>query len=73
MICSIRIELLENTPGGYVQIVNLPKKMFRIVNQTNIDGKTGQWYLDAANKSVVLRSVFEVGIYYLSFMYLTTE
>lgn len=26
VICSIRIELLENTPGEYVYIVNLPKK-----------------------------------------------
>lgn len=73
IICSIRIELLENTPGEYVYIVNLPKKAFRGINQTNIDGKTGLWYLDAVNECVVLRSVFEAGIYYFSFTYLTTE
>lgn len=73
VICSIRIELLENTPGGYVQIVNLPKKMFRGINQTNMNGKTGQWYLDAVNECVILRSVFEAGNYYFSFIYLTTE
>ena len=73
MICSIRIELLENTPGEYVYIVNLPQKMFRGINQTNMDGKTGLWYLDAVNECVVLRSIFEAGIYYFSFMYLTTE
>lgn len=73
MICSIRIELLENTPGEYVYIVNLPKKMFRGINQTNMDGKTGLWYLDAVNECVVLRSIFEAGIYYFSFMYLIAE
>lgn len=73
IICSIRIELLENTPGEYVYIVNLPKKAFRGINQTNMDGKTGLWYLDAVNECVVLRSVFEAGIYYFSFTYLTTE
>lgn len=77
MICSIRIELLENTPGGYVQIVNLPKKMFRGINQTNMNGKTGQWYLyigdNTNSSSMVLRDLFEAGIYYFSFTYLTTE
>lgn len=73
VICSIRIELLENTPGEYVYIVNLPKKAFRGINQTNINGKAGLWYLDAVNECVVLRSVFEAGIYYFSFTYLTTE
>ena len=73
IICSIRIELLESTPGEYVYIVNLPKKMFRGINQTNMDGKTGLWYLDAVNECVVLRSVFEAGIYYFSFMYLIAE
>ena len=71
MICSIRIELLENTPGGYVQIVNLPKKVFRGINQTNMNGKTGQWYLNSS--SMVLRDLFESGIYYFSFIYLTAE
>ena len=28
VICSIRIDLLENTPGEYIEIVNLPKKRF---------------------------------------------
>lgn len=73
VICSIRIELLENTPGEYVYIVNLPKKAFRGINQTNMDGKTGLWYLDAVNGCVVLRSVFEAGIYYFSFTYLAAE
>lgn len=73
IICSIRIELLENTPGEYVYIVNLPKKAFRGINQTNMDGKTGLWYLDAVNECVVLRSVFEAGIYYFSFTYLAAE
>jgi hypothetical protein len=73
VICSIRIELLENTPGEYVYIVNLPKKAFRGINQTNMDGKTGLWYLDAVNECVVLRSVFEAGIYYFSFTYLAAE
>lgn len=73
VICSIRIELLENTPGEYVHIVNLPKKMFRGINQTNMNGKTGLWYLDAVNECVVLRSVFEAGIYYFSFTYLAAE
>lgn len=73
VICSIRIELLENTPGEYVYIVNLPKKAFRGINQTNINGKTGLWYLDAVNECVVLRSVFEAGIYYFSFTYLAAE
>lgn len=73
VICSIRIELLENTPGEYIYIVNLPKKAFRGINQTNINGKAGLWYLDAVNECVVLRSVFEAGIYYFSFIYLTAE
>ena len=73
VICSIRIELLENTPGEYIYIVNLPKKAFRGINQTNMDGKTGLWYLDAVNECVVLRSVFEAGIYYFSFTYLAAE
>lgn len=73
VICSIRIELLENTPGEYVYIVNLPKKAFRGINLTNMDGKTGLWYLDAVNGCVVLRSVFEAGIYYFSFTYLAAE
>lgn len=73
VICSIRIELLENTPGEYVYIVNLPKKAFRGINQTNINGKAGLWYLDAVNECVVLRSVFEAGIYYFSFTYLAAE
>lgn len=77
MICSIRIELLENTPGGYVQIVNLPKKMFRGINQTNMNGKTGQWYLyigdNTNSSSMVLRDLFESGNYYFSFIYLTAE
>lgn len=73
VICSIRIELLENTPGEYVYIVNLPKKMFRGINQTNMNEKTGLWYLDAVNECVVLRSVFEAGIYYFSFTYLAAE
>lgn len=73
VICSIRIELLENTPGEYVYIVNLPKKMFRGINQTNMNGKTGLWYLDAVNECVVLRSVFGAGIYYFSFTYLAAE
>ena len=73
VICSIRIELLENTPGEYVYIVNLPKKMFRGINQTNMNGKTGLWYLDAVNECVVLRSVFEAGIYYFDFTYLAVE
>lgn len=73
VICSIRIELLENTPGEYVYIVNLPKKAFRGINQTNMNGKTGLWYLDAVNECVVLRSVFEAGIYYFSFTYLAAE
>lgn len=73
IICSIRIELLENTPGEYVYIVNLPKKAFRGINQTNMDGKTGLWYLDAVNECVVLRSVFEAGIYYFNFAYLAAE
>ena len=73
IICSIRIELLENTPGEYVYIVNLPKKAFRGINQTNINGKAGLWYLDAVNECVVLRSVFEAGIYYFSFVYLAAE
>lgn len=71
VICSIRIDLLENTPGEYIYIVNLPKKAFRGINQTNMDGKAGLWYLDA--ERVVLRSVFEAGTYYFSFIYLTTE
>lgn len=73
VICAIRIELLENTPGEYVYIVNLPKKAFRGINQTNINGKAGLWYLDAVNECVVLRSVFEAGIYYFSFTYLAAE
>lgn len=73
VICSIRIDLLENTQGEYTEIVNLPTKAFRGINQTNIDGKTGQWYLDAGNECVVLRSVFEAGTYYFSFMYLAAE
>lgn len=73
VICSIRIDLLENTPGEYVYIVNLPKKAFRGINQTNINGKAGLWYLDAVNECVVLRSVFEAGIYYFSFTYLAAE
>lgn len=73
VICSIRIYLLENTPGEYIYIVNLPKKAFRGINQTNMDGKAGLWYLDAGNECVVLRSVFEAGTYYFSFIYLTTE
>lgn len=73
VICSIRIELLENTPGEYVYIVNLPKKAFRGISQTNINGKAGLWYLDAVNECVVLRSVFEAGIYYFSFTYLAAE
>lgn len=73
IICSIRIELLENTPGEYVYIVNLPTKMFRGINQTNMNGKAGMWYLDSANECLVLRSVFEAGIYYFSFMYLIAE
>ena len=73
VICSIRIDLLENTPGEYIDIVNLPKKAFRGINQTNMDGKAGLWYLDAGNECVVLRSVFEAGTYYFSFIYLTTE
>lgn len=77
MICSIHIELLENTPGGYVQIVNLPKKMFRGINQTNMNGKTGQWYLyigdNTNSSSMVLRDLFESGNYYFSFIYLTAE
>ena len=71
VICSIRIDLLENTPREYINIVNLPKKAFRGINQTNMDGKAGLWYLDA--ERVVLRSVFEAGTYYFSFIYLTTE
>ena len=77
MICSIRIDLLENTPCEYVQIVNLPKKMFRGINQTNMNGKTGQWYLyigdNTNSSSIVLRDQFEAGNYYFSFIYLTTE
>ena len=73
VICSIRIDLLENTPGEYIYIVNLPKKAFRGINQTNINGKAGLWYLDAVNECVVLRSVFEAGIYYFSFTYLAAE
>lgn len=76
IICSICIKLLENTPGGYIEILNLPKKMLRGINQTNINGKTGQWYLyigDNANSSMVLRDLFEAGQYYFSFIYLTTE
>ena len=73
VIGSIRIELLENTPGEYVYIVNLPKTMFRGINQTNMNEKTGLWYLDAVNECVVLRSVFEAGIYYFSFTYLAAE
>ena len=73
VICSIRIDLLENTPGGYIPIVNLPKKAFRGINQTNINGKEGQWYLYAVDECVVLRSVFEAGTYYFSFTYLAAE
>ena len=73
VICSIRIDLLENTPGEYIEIVNLPTKAFRGINQTNIDGKTGQWYLDGHNTCISLRSVFEAGTYYFSFIYLTAE
>ena len=73
VICSIRIDLLENTPGEYIEIVNLPTKAFRSINQTNIDGKTGQWYLDGHNTCISLRSVFEAGTYYFSFIYLTAE
>lgn len=73
VICSIRIDLLENTPGEYINIVNLPTKAFRGINQTNINGKEGKWYLDAANGCVTLRSRFEAGIYYFSFTYLAAE
>ena len=71
VICSIRIDLLENTPGEYIDIVNLPTKAFRRINQTNIDGKTGKWYLDNNKTCITLRSAFEAGIYYFSFIYLT--
>jgi hypothetical protein len=73
VICAIRIDLSENTPGGYVSIVNLPTKLFTGINQTNMDGKEGKWYLDKNTASVFLRSVFEAGTYWLNFMYLEAE
>ena len=51
--------------------------MFRGINQTNMDGKAGLWYLyigDNTNSStMVLRDPFEAGAYYFNFIYLTTE
>ena len=73
VICAIRIDLSENTPGEYVSIVNLPTKLFTGINQTNMDGKEGKWYLDKNTASVFLRSVFEAGTYWLNFMYLEAE
>ena len=73
VICSIRIELLENTPWEYIDIVNLPTKAFCGINLTNIDGKTGKWYLDAGKDCIILRSVFEAGTYYFNFIYLAAE
>ena len=73
VFCSIRIDLLENTPGEYIDIVNLPKKSFRGINLTNIDGKTGKWFLDNNKTCITLRSVFEAGTYYFSLIYLTAE
>lgn len=73
VICAIRIDLSENTPGEYVSIVNLPTKLFTGINQTNMDGKEGKWYLDKNTASVFLRSVFEAGMYWLNFMYLEAE
>lgn len=73
VICAIRIDLSENTPGEYVSIVNLPTKLFIGINQTNMDGKEGKWYLDKNTASVFLRSVFEAGTYWLNFMYLEAE
>jgi hypothetical protein len=73
VICAIRIDLSENTPGKYVSIVNLPTKLFTGINQTNMDGKEGKWYLDKNTASVFLRSVFEAGTYWLNFMYLEAE
>lgn len=73
VICAIRIDLSENTPGEYVPIVNLPTKLFTGINQTNMNGKEGKWYLDKNTASVFLRSVFEAGTYWLNFMYLEAE
>lgn len=73
VICAIRIDLSENTPGEYISIVNLPTKLFTGINQTNMDGKEGKWYLDKNTASVFLRSVFEAGTYWLNFMYLEAE
>lgn len=73
VICAIRIDLFENTPDEYVSIVNLPTKLFTGINQTNMDGKEGKWYLDKNTASVFLRSVFEAGTYWLNFMYLEAE
>lgn len=73
VICAIRIDLSENTPGEYFSIVNLPTKLFTGINQTNMDGKEGKWYLDKNTASVFLRSVFEAGTYWLNFMYLEAE
>lgn len=73
VICAIRIDLSENTPGEYVSIVNLPTKLFIGINQTNMDGKEGKWYLDKNTASVFLRSVFEAGTYWINFMYLEAE
>lgn len=73
VICAIRIDLSENTPSEYVSIVNLPTKLFTGINQTNMDGKEGKWYLDKNTASVFLRSVFEAGTYWLNFMYLEAE
>ena len=73
VICSIRIDLLEYTPGEYIDIVNLPTKAFRGINQTNMNGIGGKWFLDSNKTCVTLRSVFQGGTYYFSFIYLAAE
>lgn len=73
VICAIRIDLSENTPGEYTQIVNLPIKALYGINLTNMDGKTGAWYIDKANNCIQLRSMFEAGMYWLNFTYLAAE
>lgn len=73
VICTIRIDLSENTPGEYTQIVNLPIKALYGINLTNMDGKTGAWYIDKANNCIQLRSMFEAGTYWLNFTYLAAE
>lgn len=73
VICAIRIDLSENTPGEYTQIVNLPIKALYGINLTNMDGKTGAWYIDKANNCIQLRSMFEASTYWLNFTYLAAE